>query len=183
MRVLAASFVTAIALFFFGFLWWGVLMPFVRPTTVISDQTLIDNMSSSLNESAVYFYPDPATEPGESSGPMAILYFNTDMPDMGRMMGMGFAHMFVAAVLVTMLVSSRKLPSFAERFRFVFCLGLFVAWWADVGNMIWWRHPSGWTAFHFGYDVLSWLLAGAIIAAIMKPCSVTTTPKDIATDS
>lgn len=120
-------------------------------------------------ESAIYFYPDPATEPGESTGPMAILYFNTDMPEMGKMMGMGFAHMFLTAFLVSLFVSSRHLPSYTERLKFVFCVGLLIALWADVGNMIWWRHPPGWTAFHFGYDVLSWLLAGSIIAAIVKP--------------
>ncbi|MEZ6132655.1 MAG: hypothetical protein R3C59_28645 [Planctomycetaceae bacterium] len=169
MRILVASFVTAIALFFFGFLWWGMLMPIIEPTTVISDQALIDSMSSSLNESAVYFYPDPATEPGESTGPMAILYFNTDMPDMGKMLGMGFGHMFITALLVTAFVSSQKLPTFAARFGVVFFVGLLIAVWADVGNMIWWRYPPGWTAFHFGYDVLSWLLAGVIIAAIIKP--------------
>ncbi|MEZ6131557.1 MAG: hypothetical protein R3C59_23045 [Planctomycetaceae bacterium] len=61
-----------------------------------------------------------------------------------------------------------RLHSFTGRLAFVFCLGLFCAVWADVGNMIWWRHPPLWTAFHFAYDTLSWLLAGVIIAAIIK---------------
>jgi hypothetical protein len=169
MRFLVASLVTAVALFLFGFLWWGVLMPIVRPVSVITDQALVEKMSSSLNESGIYFYPDPATEPGESAGPMAILYFNSESPQMGPMMGIGFAHMFLTALLVSMFVSSRKLPSYSDRLKFVFCLGLLIALWADVGNMIWWRHPPGWTAFHFGYDVLSWLLAGSIIAAMVKP--------------
>ncbi len=179
MRILVASLVAAIALFFFGFLWWGLLMPAVQPASVITDQALVEKMSSSLNESAVYFYPDPAVEPGDASGPMAILYFNIDLPDMGKMMGMGFGHMFVTALLVTLFVASQKLSSFAARLKLVFGLGLFVALWADVGNMIWWRHPPQWTAFHVAYDVFSWLLAGAIIAAIIKPNPASLASQDI----
>ena len=138
-------------------------------TKTITDETLVAKMSDSLDESAVYFYPDPGSKPSDPASPMAILYFNTEMPPMGPMMGMGFAHMFLVALLVSMFVSSRKLPTFAERLKLVAFLGLFVALWADVGNMIWWHHPPGWAAFHFGYDFLSWLLAGSIIAAIVKP--------------
>lgn len=169
MRIFVASLVTAIVLFVFGFVWWGLLMPVVRPASVIADQELVEAMSSSLNESALYFYPDYAEEPGDSSGPMAILFFNREMPSMAKMMGMGFGHMFVSALLVSLFVSYLRLRSFAGRLTFVFSLGLFVAVWADVGNMIWWRHPTLWTAFHFGYDVLSWLLAGVMIAAIVRP--------------
>ncbi|MEZ6138816.1 MAG: hypothetical protein R3C53_28350 [Pirellulaceae bacterium] len=166
MRILATALVSAIALFFFGFLWWGLLMPLVRPVSVIADEALVEKMSSSLGTSGAYFYPDFATESSDSSGPMAILYFSTELPQMGAMMGMGFAHMFVSALLVSIFASWRNLRTFLERLTFVFCLGLFAAVWADVGNMIWWRHPPTWAAYHFLYDVLSWLLAGIVIAGI-----------------
>ena len=170
MRIFVASLVTAIALFFFGFVWWGLLMPVVRPASVIADQGMIEKMTASLDESALYFYPDYAEAEGDSAGPVAILFFNREAPSMSAMMGMGIGHMFVTALLVSLFVSFVPLRSFAERLTFVVCLGLFVAVWADGGNMIWWRHPPLWTAFHFGYDALSWLLAGAIIAAIVRPC-------------
>ena len=166
MRILAASIASAIALFLFGFVWWGVLMPVVKPAKVLSDPALVAQMSSTLSESAVYFYPDPAVEPADATGPMAILYFNTDMPNMGKMMGLGLGHMFVVSLLAATWVATRNLTSFGERFKHVFLLGLFVALWADIGNFIWWRHPASWAFYNFGYDILSWSIAGAIIAAV-----------------
>ena len=159
MRVIVASLLSATALFFCGFFWWGVLMPSLKPASVITDPELIEKMSESLTESAIYIYPD-YTQPGEDeSKPMAILYFERQTPSMGATMGLGFAHMFVTAMLVSLVVAKAKIQSFASRLAFVFVLGLFVAVWADLGNMIWWRHPWQWTAFHFGYDTSSWLIA------------------------
>ncbi len=169
MRVFFASLLAAIALFFCGFLWWGVLMGFVRPAEVITDQTLVGNMATALKESGLYMYPDYANAEGNATGPMAILYYDKQMPSMGTMMGMGFAHMFVSALLASVFVCLSPFHSFKSRFAAVFFLGLFVAVWADAGNMIWWRHPPLWAAFHFGYDVFSWLVAGMVIAGMVRP--------------
>ena len=165
--------VSAIVLFFFGFLWWGVAMPVVRPAEVISDETVVDSLSDGLSETSIYFYPDYGDPEAHSEdGPMVIAYFFTDRPAMGQMMGAGFGHMLISALLVSWIVSKVNRPSYWERVRIVALLGVFVAIWADVGNMIWWRHPAMWTVFHFFYDVLSWLVAGLVIAAIIKPDTI-----------
>ena len=170
MRLLISAVVTAIALFFLGFLWWGILMPIVRPAEVITDQAVIESMSETFSESGLYFYPDYAEAEGASKpGPMVIAYFYTDQPAMGPMMGAGFGHMLVTALLVSWIVSLSNRSLFVDRVKIVAVLGWFVALWADVGNMIWWRHPPLWTVFHIGYDLISWLVAGLIIAAIVKP--------------
>lgn len=173
MRIALVSLLTAVVLFFFGFVWWGLLMPMVKPAEVIGDADLVEQVAESLSESGLYFYPTYAEPDEEYAGPTAMLYFNKQPPAMGQMMGLGFAHMFVTAVLASLCVCYMAPGSFGKRFALVFFLGLFVAVWADVGNMIWWRHPAGWTAFHFAYDVLSWALAGLIIAALVKPNKAT----------
>lgn len=170
MRIAIASLLAAVVLFFFGFLWWGILMPIVKPANAITDATVVEKLASSLNESNIYFYPDYAGEYSEDqTGPTAMLYFHKEMPSMGKMMGLGFAHMVLSALLVSVSLSFSGRRTFAERFAFVFFLGLFVAVWADLGNMVWWRYPLAWTGYHFAYDVLSWLLAGLVIALIVKP--------------
>ena len=169
MRIVLASVVAAVVLFFFGFIWWGVLMPSVRPAKVITDAEFVNAMSASMPESGVYFYPDYGEHPEEPIEPWAMLYFNKTAPAMGPMMGMGFGHMLLSALLASCGLSYLAEKSFSRRFAIVCFLGLFVALWADVGNMIWWRHPIGWTVFHFAYDVLSWGIAALIIAGIVKP--------------
>ena len=170
MRIAVASFACALVLFVFGFLWWGILMGIVLPANVLNDEALVSQLDDALDESGLYIYPDYATQSEEPIKPWAILYFNKEAPEMGPMMGAGFLHMLVTAFFASLVVDKLSLPSFPNRVVAVFCLGLFVAIWADVGNAIWWRHPMPWTLFHFGYDVISWLLAGLVIASILKPC-------------
>ena len=147
-------------------------MPKLKPAGVIVDQTLVNQLDSSLNESGLYFHPtyEEPMEPG--SGSMAIVYYTKTIPAMGNMMGMGFVQMLVSSLLASLFVSKLALSTFAHRLGVASFLGVFVAVWADVGNMIWWRHPLDWTAFHFGYDVFSWVLAGLVIAALVKPPQV-----------
>lgn len=169
MRSLLASFVAAIAMFFTGFIWWGLLMPVVRPARVIESDALLASMNAELKDADVYFYPNYAEPADENSGPTAILHYLPGSPSMATTMGLGFLHMFGTAFLASCLLGFVALPSFSQRFVLVASLGLLVAFWADLGNMIWWWHPPMWTAFHFGYDLLSWIVAGAIIASIVKP--------------
>ncbi len=145
-------------------------MGIVLPANVLDDPALVQQLDASLDESGLYIYPDYATQSEEAISPWVFVYFNKDAPTMGPMMGAGFLHMLVTAFFVSILVHKLSLSTFKERFVAVACLGLFVAIWADVGNAIWWRHPMPWTLFHFGYDVISWLLAGFVIGSIVKPC-------------
>ena len=169
MRLLAAALFSAIILFFFGFLWWGVLMPILKPVGIISSNDLVTNMSEALPTSGLYMYPSYVEHDESHTGPMAILFYEKTAPFMPLMMGMGLGHMFVTALIASIFVSWLSPPTFTQRLGIVVLLGLFVAVWADVGNMIWWRHPIAWTAFHFAYDLLSWLIAGLVIAALVKP--------------
>ncbi|MCA9131079.1 MAG: hypothetical protein KDB22_28540 [Planctomycetales bacterium] len=167
MRIALATVVSAIVMFFLGFLWWGLTMPSVTPAGVFSDESLVASMKQTLGESGVYFYPS-YSEPIPDGEPVAIVYYLANAPEMGGTMGMGFAHMLVASLLACLVVSWLRLPTFADRFKLLAGLGLLIAFWADIGNMIWWHHPLGWALFHFGYDASSWAVAGAAIAAILK---------------
>ncbi|GAB5401857.1 MAG: hypothetical protein Aurels2KO_00880 [Aureliella sp.] len=168
MRILISAVISAVALFFFGFLWWGVLMPVVRPVEVLDGQELVDQVTA-LPESGVYMYPNYLKpEPDAGDLPVAMIYFKKSV-SMGGMMGAGILHMFICSALVAALVARLNLPVFSSRFGYVFAMGLFLAIWADWGNMIWWQHPPVWAAYHFTYDLISWTIAGLIIAAIIKP--------------
>lgn len=166
MRIVIAAAVSAVVLFFFGFLWWGVLMPVIRPASVLSDQAIVDQIMA-LPESGAYFYPDYAD--AEAAGTsMALVYFKKSI-SMGAMMGGGLLHMFFCSAIVAAVITRLNLPAFSSRFGYVFAMGLVLATWADIGNMIWWHHPPVWAGYHFAYDLISWILAGLVIATIAKP--------------
>ncbi len=171
MRIAISAAVSAVALFFFGFLWWGILMPVVRPAGVLEDQALVDQVTA-LPESGAYIYPDYANpDPEAGDQPMALVYLKKSV-SMGGMMGAGILHMFICSALVAAVIARLNLPVFSSRFGYVFAMGTLLAIWADFGNMIWWHYPPFWAGYHFAYDLISWTIAGLIIAAIVKPSQV-----------
>lgn len=141
-------------------------MPVLKPADVITDTALVDQITS-LPKSGVYFHPT-YDEPAEEGTPIAMLYYAKSV-SMGKMMGAGLFHMFFCSALAAAVVTRLNLSEFSSRFGYVFAMGVLLAIWADFGNMIWWHHPPFWTIFHFAYDVVSWTLAGLIIAAIARP--------------
>ncbi len=167
MRIVLASLLAAIVLFFAGFFWWGFLMIIAEPAHVLKDEALAEQIDASLAESGLYIYPDYASQ--EQGGPTALLFYNSEPAPMLAIMGAGFLHMFVTALFVSLVVSRLDIASTRGRIALVTCFGIFAAVWANGGHLIWWRHPYLWTAFHIGYDVLSWALAGIVIALIVKP--------------
>ena len=169
MRIAIASVVSAVILFFAGFVWWALLMQAAKPAGVIEDAALVEHMAQSLGSTGLYIYPTYMKDTSNEAGPMALVYFNSVKPAMGPTMGKGFAHMLASSVIVCLIVYNFASDSFAKRFTCVVWLGVFVAVWADLGNMIWWNHPPFWAAFHCGYEIVSWTIAGLAIAAIVKP--------------
>ncbi|HBE70672.1 MAG TPA: hypothetical protein DDW52_21210 [Planctomycetaceae bacterium] len=141
-------------------------MPALRPAGVLPEDIASDQIMS-LDESGVYFYPDYSDADSTTSS-MAVVYFKKSA-SMGAMMGGGIFHMFVCAAFAAGVVARLNLPSFSSRFGYVLAMGFLIATWADVGNMIWWHYPPVWAGFHYAYDILSWTLAGLLIAAIIKP--------------
>lgn len=172
MRVTIAAVASAVALFFFGFLWWGVIMPIAQPAQVLESEELVYEMDKALSEPGVYFNPSYINKPEGYEGSTALLYYLPGSPDMPKQMGIGFAHMLICSVLAAVFVSTLNSRTYLARFGVVFFLGIFAALWADIGNMIWWFHPMGWTSFHFYYDVITWAIAGFIIAAIVQPVAI-----------
>lgn len=177
MRVPIAAFAAAVAMFFIGYIWWSPVMYLVKPVGEIESQEVITAMDKALSEPGVYKHPGYEQSMDTHEGSVAMLYYVPEMPNMLKLMGIGFAHMLMCSVLASVLVSTLNSKTFIARFGVVFFLGLFVALWADVGNMIWWFHPTGWGVFHIAYDLVSWAAAGAIIAAIIQPVAIETDSK------
>jgi hypothetical protein len=186
-RVLLASLASAVVLFLWGFIFWSALAMMVSPWKPIAaggDPDVIATLRQSFPESGVYMYPwvdksrgdQPSLEEEfarqHAAGPFVqIVYHANGVPasEMGKMMGWGFAHMFISAALCCVLLAmSEPLCCYGARVCFVFGLGVFATLWIEGANLIWWHHPSSHVAFMGTYNVVAWLLAGLVIGAIVK---------------
>ena len=103
--LLIGSVVAAIAMFLWGFLFWGVglIDPFAH-TSIAAQQELSKTLQTSLPEDGVYFIPDRTLESPEdwakthTKGPVVSISIMKSgaAPMATSKLLMGFAHMLVA---------------------------------------------------------------------------------------
>lgn len=175
--MLIGSFVAALAMFVWGFIFWGVglIDPFAH-TSVESQATLSKAASDNLPSNGVYFIPDRTLEDPEAwaethkKGPIvtvSILKTGAD-PMAASKLVMGFVHMlFVTVILgIIMMISNR--PSFLERFQLGALVGLGGTVFANLTNPIWFDAPWGYHLINGFYQLVAWLIAAAVLAYFIR---------------
>jgi len=182
-RILLAGFLGALVLFFWGFVSWEVL-PWHSMTThsLSNEDAVVAALKSGNPESGTYMIPGMGnSEAGKKAqmekmkaGPVAWLHYsNIGMGEMDPMYFIkGFLTCFLAACLAASLLGklSWSLASkFGARVRFVMTLGIFLA---IAGRLVDWSFLGYSTSFSLNLtadDIISWTLAGLVIAWRMKP--------------
>jgi hypothetical protein len=188
MRVLLAALLSAVAMFFWGFVFWGpVLNMTVRlmaplPATVELD-TLAPLRAEKLAD-GMYVYPGPLVDQSDEAATKAwerkinegpifhMTYKESGVSPMDPgMFAQGFAHSFVLALLGGVLLSSvaAYLPSYGRRFAVLALASFLAALWTPIGDMIWWFHPTKYALGSAAYTLVAGLLMAAITAAIVRP--------------
>jgi hypothetical protein len=187
-RILLAAALSAVAMFFWGFVFWGpVLNMTVRLMEPLPAAVELDTLAPLRAEKladGMYVYPGPlidqtdeaATKAWETKineGPIVHMAYKASgvSPMDPAMFAQGFAHSFVLALLGGVLLSSvaAYLPSYGPRFALLALASLIAALWTPIGDMIWWFHPTKYALGAAAYTLMAGLLMAAITAAIVKP--------------
>ena len=141
-------------------------------------------MTEHLPESGLYFVPgmDPAleSEPAAqwdeaaermASGPVALIAVRKDgSSGMAKELGLeGLAN--ISCALVAALILWCIPCAFVCRVLVVMALGLFSWISIDLSYVIWYGFPVEYAAGQLIDHLIGWLLAGLLIAAIVKPCA------------
>ena len=183
----------AVVLFLWGFLYWVVLSDTLLPYKHMADQAaVVEVLQENLTETGIYWFPmaqydpDATTDEKQAAkeasyerhrqGPLGgVIYHKVGREPMApSALVKGFVINFVSALLASILLCSacaRK--GYAKRVAFVLGLGLFIA--VSV-HLIAWNYmfsPMGFTLLKIGDSVVGWLLAGLVIAAVVKPSAET----------
>jgi hypothetical protein len=188
MRVLFAALISAVAMFIWGFVFWGpVLNMTVRLIAPLPATIELDALAPLRAENladGMYVYPGPlldqtdeaavaAWEKKINEGPIVHMTYKSSgvSPMDANMFAKGFAHSFVLALLGGVLLSSvaAYLPSYGRRFALLALASLIAALWTPIGDMIWWFHPTKYALGSAAYTLVAGLLMAAITAAIVKP--------------
>lgn len=176
---------TAIVLFLWGWFYWGVLptkFSVWKPLPAEQESAIVNLLNESLPENGVYMFPLPYADGADAdrvkkwqeqhaAGPLFSVVYRREgieQQEMGKIMGMGFAHMYFSALLCGLLLSFAGISNYFGRVGFVFLIGIFSALWIDVGGAIWWHQPLDFVAFDAAYQAVAWLLGGLVLAAIVR---------------
>lgn len=186
-RVLLGTLLSAVALALWSLLFWVVLSgPGSGVRAVPNEPALIQMLQAQLPRSGTYYLPEPPKpQPGvarsaalqgfrqrEAAGPIALIHFNREGFDpLSPKAYLALAAQALAASLVAALLLRLALPAlegFVQRAGFVFGLGVFGALAVRLSDPLWWHLP--WSYYLHGavYDAVSWLVAGLVLAAVVR---------------
>ena len=189
MRILLGGVLGAVVLFVWGFLYWAVLSGMLLPYNHMTDEgAVMDVLRENLPETGVYWFPMPQHDPDATKeekkaateawmekhqeGPFGTVIYHTEghKAMAPSTLVKGFVINFVSALLASILLCCAcGRTGYAGRVAFVLGLGLFIA--VSVHLIAWnfMDNPMGFTLLKIGDSVVGWLLAGLVIAAVVKP--------------
>lgn len=176
-RVLIGVVLGAVALFIWGFVFWGLLP---TPTSIFrtfSDEAAVaEALKSNAPEPGVYTVPDASLMGRDAaeytsrheSGPVAMVFIHpaglSVMPP--SMMVKGFLNMLASVFLMALLLgmAAPALGTYSRRVGFVFLAGLVSVVFIDLGQPVWWRHTWDYWLANAVYHALGALIVGLILA-------------------
>lgn len=161
--------VAALAMFFWGFLYYGISGV---PYRTLQDSTSLAPAVASLAASGTYLVPDPRLNEGEPApGPFTMVNHTAQPRSMGATMALGYFHGFACCALLSLLLwrVGAALDGFVCKFVFCTLTGLLVALFSQGCNVVWWHGSVSWALATAFYYVGCFVLAGAILAKLVRP--------------
>lgn len=183
--VVIAAALSAIVLMAWGFVFW-TLLPF--PMDYIHTLPNEDAIGAVFQDNqvapGVYTYPGPdgmnaddeatveAWKSKHLAGPILHVFVSNGLEPMAPTMYMkGMLHFFVSSLIAGTLlaIAGNSLTGYGARVAFVAGLGLFAAVFVGMGDVVWFYHPLGYQLMLACFLISSWILAGLVLAAFIRP--------------
>ena len=180
-RFVIGSVIGAVALFFWGFVFW-VLNPLsysvlLHPKDEVQLGTLLREQ---LPDSGTYVLPHPL-DPTETvnklslDGPIATIHMIREgRPAMEpRILIVGFLHGFAVVLMIAMLmtIALPALSSYGSRARFATIFGIASALFVHGGSVIWMREGRPWHMVNAIYEVSACVIIVLVLAVVIKPAA------------
>jgi hypothetical protein len=173
-KFVLAPALAALAMFFLGFLYWGLPMSpaYKTMSRVADDDAAAVALARLFPETGVYHVPGLHVEATKLTalmkrGPTAEVTFMKEGHDPGSpvMFLKGYVHYFVIALLL-MIMLLKAVPSFTgfnSRVKFTAAVGLVAAAF-ELTDTIWGNHPVGYHVAVGIYIFLECTVAGLVLA-------------------
>lgn len=177
MRILIAGLAGGIVMF----LWSFVAHEFtplaqIGVRTLPNESVTVDNLASSIGDkSGLYLFPVPmdgnAPAASAATGPGGFLVYNAHSPFtmMPRNLIVEFLTELVESLIAAWLLAQTVLTAYAMRVAFVAAVGVVGAIVTNIPYWNWYAFPLDYTLAYSAIEIIAFLAAGLVIAAILKP--------------
>jgi hypothetical protein len=183
-RIFFGALLAGVLGFFWGFTFWAVLgAGDLLMDPLPNEDGVIQALHNAGLPSGMYVYPAPAHmndaeavaafEEKHMKGPLLQLAYRANggpaMPPEQYVKGVAhyFAIAFIAGVLLAM--ARNALPTYGSRVLFVVLLGLVSTVWSHWADAVWFFDSWDYTAGRGVESLVTALLFGLVLAAIIKP--------------
>lgn len=168
------------AMFAWGSLFWMSLYPDDITRAPPDDGAAQAALHEHFPEPGVYAVPgrempSEAWAERHRAGPVAQVMIAAGRDPLSTQVFIkGFVHFLAVAALLGLLLKlvSPSLRSYAARFGFVFLAGLTASVYFNLALNVWWYWPMDWLLWNGFYDIMSWAVAGLVLAAFVRDRSM-----------
>lgn len=172
--IILGSFLAAVALFFWGFVFY-VLTPLPGKVIKSPPTDVGPTLNAAFPESGTYFVPGMAEDEASielmARGPVAMVHIHRDgiAAMNGTLMGLGFLHGWACALLLALLLKQIcKKSGYGARVGFVTLVGFAGAFYARIGDSLWWHKSLDWQLTETFYMTAGSLIVGLVLAKFIK---------------
>lgn len=187
-RLIVGAVLSAVVLFAWGFVFWyssGIMYRFMHPVTDEAEVTQV--LQKNIPESGAYIipFPEPDAMSGANrekaaallssrlKGPIVEIAYRKEGldPTSPNELVAGFCHYLAASLLagVLLVLAQPGLQRYLARVLFVTVLGVFACVAIAFARPIWFHHPWPAVLYESGYNAIGWLLAGLVMALVIRP--------------
>jgi len=176
-RLLIGATLAAVAMFFWGFLYWALFpLPWKLIGPVPDELAMGQALDELLPASGAYVLPHPVASGEEESlrrtqaGPIATILYRKagrSPTDPTIFLG-GFLHGWIAALGMGLLLRCIRPGSYARAVGLLAGIGLVAAIWANLGRPIWYAQPWEYHVLIAVYELGGWFVAGLVLAKFAR---------------
>ncbi len=182
-KFVLAPALAALAMFFWGFLYWGAPhhLPYQALGHLPDEAATAEALARIFPATGAYLIPNPTAGDEKMAaqmkkGPTAEVHIIKESMTAMDPAGLfkGYLHGFTLALLLAIMLNGleKSFKGWTCRAKFGAAIGLLVAV-GDYGDAIWWHHSWTWVSAQALYDFGAYGIAGLVLAKFLtaKPAT------------
>ena len=165
-KTIAGIGLTAIVLFIFGFLYWGIsTLPYTALNSTADQEAALGDIKRHFPDTGAYLVPSADNMELLTKGSQAVVYVDHEVPPSQpdpQAMALGFVHNVLIALVVFLLLRNQE--SMSQHLRIGALAGLAAVVVIEGSDVAWWLYPLSWKLHGAVYHFLCFVLAAALLS-------------------